>query len=234
MSNHRQLSLEIIPRLAYSPDGFYLHSGISEVSRAVEKLLLESSFQIIKIKGSARSGKTHLSLYFADLAYRKMRFPRLLDGDQFASWIDQRMERSQIHSDEVIIVDDADSYLRNLRPGDSGPFVNFVEACRKKGAKILFLLNDSGEAFAYDEHVASRLLAGHEYQIAQPSDEELSELTLRLARQRGMSLTERHTQYLARRIPRNIEAVEKYLDRVSRMAQSSGAPVRMPLLSRAL
>jgi chromosomal replication initiation ATPase DnaA len=228
-----QLNLNIRPRLVYSAQNFIVHDGVREIISRLAHRPLPHRFELFFAAGPQRCGKTHLSLKIADIVSSQGGYPRLADGANFPAWLSEHAAQ-RLSDDDVLIVDDAHAYLSSLRPGMSGPFVDLIERARTARSRIMLLSEESSESFSFDEHVASRLAAGAALRVGAPSENEMRLLIDALARQRGLSLTERKISYLLRRIPRSVPSVEEYLDKLHYLSQALGKAIRFPLLSDAI
>jgi len=231
-SDMQQLCLNIIPRLSYVPENFILHSGTRCVVDEVTELVLAPKFRFFLIYGEPRSGKTHLSLYFAQCISQRGVFPVLLESEEIFEWHPDAGK--EIDQDSVVIVDDAEKYLALLKRVGPGSFVQLYEHCRKRNARLVFLCRDESVFPGLDDHAMSRIATAHSYHLAPPDGTELPLLVKMMARQRGLDLSSRKQGFLVRRVGRDIESVEKYLNRLVFLSQVLDKKVRFSLLSDAL
>lgn len=221
-------------RLGYRGDNFVSHSGVEEAGRHLLDLFTSLRFQLAILRGGAQSGKTHFSLYLCDLLQDRGCYPVLAEGRSLHEKIDEYTKAFEKHEGRVLLIDDADRYLETLHPGESGPFVALVEACRLSQGKLLLILPSERDGFQYDEHVASRMLSGIEFEIHPPEEHEMATLISRIAKQRGFYLSPKKIQFLSRRVGRDILSIVRYLDRVQHLSRVLGASAKFPLLSDAL
>jgi chromosomal replication initiation ATPase DnaA len=238
-----QLSLNITPCVSYGPDHFVAHEGLKEVLLSTQCFLSSGflrdtqnenqKFQIVFVQGGARTGKTHFSIFLCDVLSKAGRYPHLIEATKDLKLSEVLLSR-QVTAADVFIIDDAEDYLAALQPGMSGDFVSFIEALRVKGAGVVLLSSEPLESFPCDEHVKSRILPGVGPVISAPLESEVPEMLKVMARQRGMALSDRKVEFLERRLPRHIEQLEAYLDRVQYISHVTGKPVRFPILGDAL
>ena len=215
-----QLSLNIPGRLVYSSKGFFLHAGVKDLFTKVSASLTQSYFAICFVSGGPRSGKTHLSVALGDALTGCGVSVLGVEGAQLSRWISERIARTALRSNEAIIVDDAQVYLDQISAGQSGEFVNLVEAARRAKAKIcLFSSKEIGE-FGFDDHVRSRLVPGSGFQIGIPDERELGDLFSLLARQRGMLFSTRKLEYWLKRIGRDIPSIDACLGSIDVLSQA--------------
>jgi len=228
----QQLCLNIIPRLSYVPENFVLHSGIHCVVEEIMQLVLAQKFRFFLIYGGSRSGKTHLSLYLAQCLAESGAFPVLLEPEEIFGW--HPNTGKEIDQDSVVIVDEAEKYLALLRQAGSGSFVQLYEHCRKLNARLVFLCHDEGIVAGLDDHAMSRIATAHSFNLAPPDSAELLLLVKMMARQRGLDLSNRKQSFLVRRVGRDIESLEKYLNRLVFLSQVLDKKMHFSLLNDAL
>lgn len=226
-----QVPLKLVPRLRYHGPNFVKHAGVSELCRLAEAMLVQQSFGVISAVGAARSGKTHFAIWLCHQAYAGGRLPTLLSGADFAAWLAD--ERPFDLGRELVVVDDADLYLSKLLPGQSGPFVGFVERLRVAQGMLVLLSSQGLESMPCDEHVFSRIRLGLQ-QFGPPHDEQVSELLVALALQRGLKLPARCVQFLSRRLRRDVAALEAYLQRLHYLAQVLGKSIKFEVIQDAV
>jgi chromosomal replication initiation ATPase DnaA len=231
-----QLPLNILPRLAYTPENFLLHGGIQKLyMETVSTACNGDAFSVAYIVGSPRSGKTHLGIMLAAALSSRRIYPRLVEGEALAKFIeDQELQCPPNGRCHAAIIDNAERYFQTIEPGQSGPFVNFVERLRKESGALIFLSSQELAALPCDEHVTSRLIPGSGLHIAPPDTEDLKELIAKMARQRGLSLSERKVQFLVVRLGRSVSSIEDYLDRLTHLSTTLSQSIKFPLLSDAI
>ncbi len=230
-SSTSQLSLNITPRHAYAPENFVPHAGVAGLLEHCASGPGHEKFFIAYLSGPRRSGKTHLSIRLAqELASRGL-FPRLVEGSEFAALLRAPVQWS---SDDVVIVDDAHIYLSTLRPGDSGPFVAFIEKLRVARAGVIIVSEHGLDDFACDEHVMSRLIPGKCAEIGHPQEADMASLVVVMGKQHGIQLTDRKVSFVLRRVGRTVASIEAYFERLIHLASVLGRPIKFPLLSGAV
>ena len=228
-----QISLNITPCLAYSPDNFLLHRGVEALFHEIISLLRRPEFRLCFVSGGPRCGKTHFSIKLADALMRGGYCPRLLEGAQAEHWIRAHLGQP-FHAEDVLIIDEAEVFLSSIQPGGSGEIVALIERLRVSQAALVFLSRAGTAAFGFDAHLRSRLDAGAQFQIGAPAAEDISALLERMARQRGLALSQRKVGFLERRLGRDIGSLEEYLERVQTLSRALGQPIRFPLLGDAI
>ncbi|MBN8550086.1 MAG: hypothetical protein J0M12_12280 [Deltaproteobacteria bacterium] len=228
-SDHSQLSLNITPRHAYAPENFVLHDGVREILAQQTMLARNGDFRIAYVTGLPRSGKTHLSIRLADELARQGCFPRVLEGREFAEFLES--SRFDFTREDALLVDDAQNYFAALKPGQSGPFVACIERLRLARAGIVFFSDRDISAFEFDEHVRSRVIPGLGLAIGAPSEGDMTEIIRAVAKQHGMRLSEKKLGFILKRVGRNIGSVEDYFQRLIHLSQVLGRPIKFPLMS---
>lgn len=229
-----QLPLQIIPRRAYSARNFFRHHGVADAIERMLAYLALDEFRLLEISGPEKSGLTHLSIALLNELSDRQCFPRLIEGSEFFEWANQRALQPGVDPGEVVVVDDADLYLKQIALIDSGHFVSIVELLRKNRAALVLLGHTPLDQIGFDDHVMSRLRAGQRMQITNPLDQDMQQLIAQMAVQRGVQLSKRNLEYLSRRLPRDIQGIDQYLERASQLAEVSGKGFRLPVLSDAI
>lgn len=229
----RQLSLNINLCLGYAPEGFWLHAGVEKAYQACHAMLRMSGFRLCFITGPRRSGKTHFSIKLVDDLLKQGLRPRLTEGDRLGESAFPRKEHD-FSSQDIIVVDEAETYLTGLGYGNSGEFVTFIERLRVARGAVVFFSAHELEHFSLDDHIRSRLISGSGFRIGNPHPEDLPELIRLMARQRGFLLDPRKLEYLIKRIGRSIPAIEEYLEKLISLSRVRAQPVRFPMLGDAI
>jgi hypothetical protein len=229
-----QLALQIVARRAYAADNFYLHRGVQQAALQIPKLLETTGFKLITVRApTVHSGLTHFSIYLGDILARQGRLPRLIDAESVMEGVWAR-DSAFTDARDVVVLDDCDRYLKALARDDTGHFVTMVESIRQAGGSIILLVHSAFESLSLDQHVMSRVRSGFESVIEHPSREDMNGLIRAMARQRGVEISSRNVDFLARRLPTQIAALDDYFERVAALAQVSGRSIRLPLLSEAI
>ena len=228
-----QLSLNIKSRLPYEPANFVLHAGVAAVFRDCLGLLAQPFFRLCYVRGENKSGKTHFSVKLADEILTRGMNVGIIEGERLPEWCNDSVSAMSNHRD-ILIVDDADHYFEQLRPGASGEFVGCVERLRAVGAGIVFLGKPGLDQYSFDEHVGSRLLAGGELTIGHPAESDIAQLVAVMARQRGLVLSERQIRYVQKRVGRSLPALHDFFDRLVGLSLERGKTGGLDVLSRAI
>ena len=229
-----QIPLSIVPRRAYGARNFVRHAGVAAQFEEIQAYLLQPLFRIIVVEGREKSGLTHMSISLADALAAAGMFPRLVDGVEFFDWANERALQPTHDEGEVVIVDDADLYLRNIAAHDSGHFVNIIELLRKQQGAIVLFMHGTASDCRCDAHVMSRLNAAQTIIVGAPDEKDLKKLISQMATQRGISISKRNIEFLAKRLPRDIAHLDEYLERVMQIAEVSGQTFKLPVLSDAI
>lgn len=215
----QQLMLNVRPRLAYSSENFVVHAGVKSVIDCTLAHLGQARGHCLFVHGQPRSGKTHLTLRLAEEIARKGAFPRLFEPEEFSELLSAGAQQD-LHSDDVLIVDDVQQYFANIVPGESGPFVNLIEGLRARGATIVLLSELEISALPCDAHVLSRLRSGTGLVMGAPAEEDLPALIGSLARQRGIALRRSHVDFLVKRVAKSLPWLVDYFERLAHLSHS--------------
>jgi len=207
---NNQYKLPLATRLPYTADNFYVHRGVKTICLESEESLRIPKFRSFFVSAGARYGKTHFAVWLHALANKLCTDCRLLEGEEFLVGLARGDCLDGMSKGMLFIVDDAHEAFDNVKAGESGAFVNFYEAVRRNAGKIVLLSSKEVSDFSSDEHVISRLASCEGYRIDKPQDEDTAKLIMALARQRGVSLSDRKVKALSLRIGRDIAAIEDY------------------------
>lgn len=229
----QQFDLNLASNITYKPQGFVMHSGVSKTFESCQAIINNPNYFLINIIAKPRYGKTHLAIKLCDHFLKLGLLPQLLDGQNLAPWLIKVSELSLTPND-LIIIDDAHTYLSQINPGDSGPFVTFVETLKRSGAKLIMFFNPEFYQLPCDEHVTSRLKFGLDLGIEVAAESELEVMIRVMARQRGVKLSDLQILHIARRIKRDLPAIEKYLEKLIRLSQVFGKSIKIPLINDAI
>lgn len=229
-----QLNLGIQDKVAYKPYNFMWHLGVSSLLFQVTDVLLEERFQICFINGGKSSGKSHLMVVLVEELQKRGAEPIYLNGETLTSFLDDQFADLSVSSKSVFVVDDLDLYLNATAAINSGQFVNFVERLRNESAKLVFTSSLSISELTCDEHVRSRLLPGVGYTIGNPACEEMDILIKQMGHQRGLSLSDRHIDFLSKRLPKSVSECCNFFDRALLYSKLTGRPVKFPFISEIL
>lgn len=229
-----QLPLKMIPTLGYSPQHYVLHAGVSEIVSVVTQIAASGRFTVVWLRGTPRSGKTHLGVYLAGIAADRGRYPRCFEGIELADRISALSAEGNLRSDDFVLVDDCDRYLENISPGMSGEFVAFVERARLLKVPLIFTATRSWSELDCDEHIKSRLAAGMTFEIGAPDEAAHEPLVRSMLKQRGLQFDARKIQFLIKRLGRSPSEIELYLSNLELLAETLGRGIDFPLLTDAL
>jgi len=208
-----QLPLDIKPRLSYTAENFVVHEGVADLLKHSLALLKGGRFQALFIMGKQRSGKTHLAVRLVDELRRRRLQAELIEGRDFETWVGGQAGQ-RLCAVQCFVVDDAHLYLGKLSPSRSGELVNVIEKMRVAGSKLVLLSLLSLDAFSFDEHVRSRLLAGHGFEIGPPGCGDIKHLLRQMCWQRGVALSARKIAFLEKRLERSLSAIESFSERL--------------------
>ena len=226
-----QIPLSLRKKLSYNPKSFVWHEGVKKIQEEVFSDTPRTIFRPYFIQGAPRSGKTHLSFTIAEEFRSQEVSIKLISGhQQFIRSLDQR----DFHEVGVVIFDAAEETLRELSPEDSGTMIDFFEQAKSAANTLLIISNDHYLDANLDQHLLSRFKITSELSIGDPSDKEVIDLVSTLALQRGIKLKAQQLSYLAPRLPKAIEDIEQFLERLSYLAVSSNSSINRNTISKAL
>jgi chromosomal replication initiation ATPase DnaA len=229
-----QLSLKLFDVVRYRPDRFIAHRGVKEILVHLKQELSEERFSLTTIYAPKRSGKTHLAVYLADRWISAGYHPRIISGEDLISETAEISSAPLELSPEILIIDSADIWLKQLTPGKSGPFVQLVERLRMNAGKLILLSGTETQDLPCDDHVMSRIRAGFQVPLLPPVEEDLPDLLIELARQRGIRLKSRSLHFLLKNLRRNIPDLERYLERLLHLTKVLGKGLKFQLIADAI
>lgn len=221
-----QLNLKLLSKLVYSAEGFLSHHGVTSVRESIIAGVNNGKWVCAFVYGPKRSGKTHLSIRLAfDLTHSGLD-PRIISSNE----INDPLCLQDVSSKTVFLVDEFEEYSPK---SNSGAFVRFFEEVKnKKGCIILFSSAVPSE-LPFDEHIMSRVNASTRFEIDHPSEEDVKELLLRLALQRGLRLQDKKLNFATSRVRRDISSLEMFVQRVKDISLKSGEKIKFQTLSAA-
>jgi chromosomal replication initiation ATPase DnaA len=230
----QQLTLSMLPQVVYRPDQFVRHAGVAQSLDEALATLATNKYGAVLVSGVARSGKTHFVIALAAEIGSRGLFPRFIEGGGLAQFLSGTGGTCSFRGDEVLIIDDIHLYLDGILPGESGPFVSFVERVRAAGAHLVVTSRVLPTEFRCDGHVMSRISEATHLRIQEPDEGSIPPLLSSMARQRGIKLSPKKIEFLERRIRRSISSIEEYLEKVVHLSAVLGQRVSLSLLGDAL
>jgi chromosomal replication initiation ATPase DnaA len=207
-----QIPLYLPQPLRYATSNFMVHGGCWDVVEALRTAFQRPGFSLSVVIGARGLGKTHCSIYGADLASSLSRPAQLLDGEGCLTWIEQNPKDLALTQNGALVVDDGNKFLSMLR--NSGPFVELVEKCRRTNTALVFFSECNPQELGCDDHVMSRVRSGVQTLIGHPHERELDPLLDLLARQRGIFLSPPKRAFLLKRVGRTLPELVDCLQRL--------------------
>jgi chromosomal replication initiation ATPase DnaA len=226
-----QIPLRLRQVIAYTPENFLMHSGVSRLMNILLENIYQPEFCSFYLFGRERSGKSHFAIMLASVLMENGFYPKIFSGVGLKDAL-KETSASDLTYKDVFIIDDADKYFNLTTPGNSGGFVAFFEACRNSGAKIVMLSLLQSDCFNVDDHILSRLKTSQHFNIENPNDSEFSDVLSVLARQRGLSLSTRHVEFLHKRIGHSLSAMEDFLEKLAYLKSNSSEKISLEMISK--
>ncbi|MCB0335035.1 MAG: hypothetical protein KDD62_01975 [Bdellovibrionales bacterium] len=229
-----QLPLSFVPRIPYTGGNFILHQGVKTCFELLSQELTQNYFSIHYLVGKACSGKSHLSIALAEGYRAQGGCVHIVPGEEMVLWTKGRLARSTFGKGEAVLVDDAQNFFAEFSIGQSGLFVNLVESMRNKAGTLIFLSDRPMNLFSIDEHIVSRLMAGQQLGLGEPSADELSELIASIGHQYGMVLSPRCVEFLAKRIPRSLSGMVQFIQELEAQSLKDSGSIGMKRIGEML
>lgn len=228
-----QIPLQLRKIITYQAENFYWHSGLSRIKTYLEQEIHSDRFSATYFYGSARSGKTHLSIVISQLFAERSFYPLLISGEDFG----RQTFKSGYNQHDLLIIDDFQKIL--LLPKEeqeevSSKFIDLYETLKRNSAKLIIFSDTHFKNLASDDHLGSRLANMQIFSLDTLQDEDLHLVIFNLAKQRGVLLSETNREYLAKRLPRSIPLIESYLERLDYFLKETGLPLTRANLSKPL
>ncbi|MEY4701454.1 MAG: Bacterial dnaA protein [Pseudomonadota bacterium] len=206
----RQLPLKLAQSLRYSSDSFILHHGAQSVVDGVLRLAATGRFSVLYVRGEPCSGKTHVAVYLAG-RLQDASFPvRFLAASQVAEWCVEDLPREPIRDREVLIIDDADTFLASeVR---SGVFAELLERLRAKRGTLFLLGAKSLSEIQTGKENLSHLEAAVSLELDHPEDSVRAALLGAILQQRGRRLPAAKRAQALRQEPHTVSTLVRFVD----------------------
>lgn len=206
----RQLRLKLAQSLRYSSDSFILHEGAQSVVDGVLRLASTGRFSVLYVRGEQGSGKTHLGVYLAG-HLQEASFPvRFLAASHVAEWCVEDLSREPIREREMLIIDDADTFLAS--EVQSGVFSELLERLRgKRGGLLLLGVTPLSEIKTGKEN-RSRLEAAVSLELGAPQSSVRAALLAAILQQRGRRLSNTKRALALREEPQSLQTLVRFVD----------------------
>lgn len=228
-----QIPLRLTRVLSYTPESFFIHSGVRELLENILFSISKEDFSCFYIYGGKYSGKTHIGILIASFAKDYQVYPYLVSGKEISSFIEEHSNYN-LSDKDLVIFDSAEQYFNFITPGESGKFVNFYENLKNNRTKLLIFSSKSIDAFKCDEHIKSRLLGAAFGKLDFPCESELKKIIQLMGVQRGIKLEENNLEYLDKRLGKSFESINEYFERLIYLSENLGLKINKNLLSKAL
>ncbi len=224
-----QISLNIIPKLQYTLGNFVLHEGVKDCFLSLQDICSRkgtNGFPAAFVVAPERFGKTHLSMALTEWSATQSLSVQVITGLDIPAFC-YEIDSNQASPPNILIVDDAQSYLLSVEPGGSGQFVSLFEWAKRSGVSIVLLSSNPYQDFPCDAHIMSRLKSMAQLEVKPPGEDDVAEIISILAKQRGFRLQPRSVEFIRRRLGRDLGSLEKYIDRLIHLAQVLGRSISL-------
>ncbi len=180
----------------------------------VTRLASAGRFSVVYVRGEPCSGKTHLGVYLAGQFQEASLTVRFLAASRVAEWCVEDLPREPIRDREVLIIDDADTFLASeVR---SGVFSELLEKLRgKRGILLLFGEKPLSDIQTGQEN-QSCLEAAVTLELGAPDDSVWSALLGAVLLQRGRRLSAAKRAQALRQEPRTVQSLVRFVDALER------------------
>ncbi|MEM1397362.1 MAG: hypothetical protein AAGH38_07950 [Pseudomonadota bacterium] len=193
-------------------------------TRDLETLMswLQSDSRLLVICGPASAGKTHLASIVAE------------EGD--TQWIiigdDGRLPLAQLRSTpapEYVILDQ----VERLKKPDQ--LLEIIQRCRMSDSRLLLVGSGRVEDWAGDiVDVSTRLQAASYLCMSEPDEGLLRQVMTKLFDDRQIAVPISAVEYAARRLPRRLADIARFVDAVDRVSAEAGVAITWRLAEKVL
>lgn len=229
----QQLTLDVGLRDGFRFDSFYTTEANSnhQLVRILKSFISSQEQSQNYIWGESKSGKTHLLQACCAKAAEQQQPITYIPLKTFVN-SGPEIIKGLTHS-RFIAIDDIDTVI-----GDEDwevALFNLINITRENKQRLLLSSIQNPrllECILPD--LASRLIWGGSYQLQALSDDEKPKALQSRAQQRGFELTDRVTEYLYRRYPRDIESLTKILDKLDKESLRQKTIITIPFVKQVL
>ena len=228
-----QLSLNVALRDAYCFETFYPHAGNETLIHELSNIQMNTgrdsgNAQQFFIWGKSLSGKSHLLNAVCARVESRVQYLPLKAIAHFGADVLAGLEESRL-----IAVDDIDHVLGDAKWEEG--FFNLINKMRDNGHTLIFTANENPRHIDCNlNDLKSRLLWGASYQLIGLSDEDAAKALGLRAQYRGMEIPNEVTQFLIKRVSRDMSALVNVLDVLDQKSLQEKSKVTIPFVKRAL
>ncbi len=206
----RQIPLKLAHPLRYSSDSFIAHQGAVAAVDGVVRLASVNSFSLVYVRGDRGAGKTHMGVYLAGQLQDASLRVRFLAASQVAEWCVEELPREAIHGREVLIIDDADTFLASET--HSGVFGTLLERFRAARGMLLLLGTLPLDQVQTGRANVSFLEAAVSLELDAPEDTLRPTLLGAILEQRGRRLSAAKRLQALRQEPRSLLTLVRFIE----------------------
>lgn len=206
----RQIPLKLAHPLRYSSDSFITHQGAMPVIHGVMRLASVRSFSLVYIRGDRGAGKTHLGVHLAGQFQDASRTVRFLAASHVAEWCVEDLPREPIRAREVLIIDDADTFLASET--HSGVFGTLVERFRSGRGMLVLVGAKPLHEIQTGRANLSFLEAAVSLELCSPEDAARSTILGAILEQRGRRLSATKRAAALKQEPRSLLTLLRFVD----------------------
>jgi DnaA regulatory inactivator Hda len=214
-SPFRQITLDFPEIKDYSDENFLVMPS-NDVAYAVVKHLGQTSGETLVLYGEQGVGKTHL----IHIAAQRLGVQVQQASNASMDWMTQ----------PVLVVDD----LQTANEDAQEILFHLFNNIKSIGGVLVVGGNAPAVKMDIIPELKSRLLTGHNLEIAQPNDNYLQVLLVKYAADRQLTLDPTVVAYLMKRCARNLSHMEEMIRALDRLSLEKKRRVTIPLAREAL
>lgn len=228
MSQQLALGLALQPALSFDT---YIAGPNREALDALQRLGSGNGEPYIYLWGPSGVGKSHLLQAACAALYGPQQPVAYLPLAQAADYGPELLQ--DLESLALVCLDDL-QYLAGQAAWEEALF-DLYNRLRDAGAKLLVSADRPlAQLPVRLPDLASRLAWGPSYQLQPLSDPELQPALTRLAAQRGLQLPADSAQYILRRCPRNLDYLQRLLERLDQASLAAKRRLTLPFVREVL
>ncbi len=232
-STSQQLTLDVGLRDGFRFKSFYTEKNTNnhQLIQILQSFLASQEQSQNYLWGEPKSGKTHLLQACCAKVAEKQQLISYIPLKTFVK-AGPKVITGLTHS-QFIAIDDIDIVLGDKKWEVA--LFNLINITRENGQRLLLSSTQNPRLLGCVlPDLASRLIWGGSYQVQALSDDEKPKALQARAQQRGFELTDRVTEYLYRRYPRDIETLNMILDTLDKESLRQKTLITIPFVKQVL
>lgn len=234
-----QLSLGLPMPISYAPHLYVRHPLVQPFFDTA--LHQQNRYRLLLLTGAPRSGKTHALQVVAAALSQQGNVVRLVEGRELLQK-SAELVGCTVTPDSALLIDDLEKVFAGISEQDLGKFVAVVEHWRAGGGSIicsttcreLALIMPESIPLELRNHVMTRLREGVPFLLQEPDDAHFAQVVEAMLLQRSIKLPKKSINFLVKRLPRSIAAVEEYISSLDYLSSVLGEDITLRIVGDAV